>query len=212
MLATGGSGTFELSGSSDIGGGVSVGGTGTLLVSGALGGTVDVTPAAILGGTGTINGAVNVNGTLSPGASAGDLTVNGPVAFNAGSSFTLELNGGAVGTGYDQLTIGSTGSVTINGGNLTLSLGFTPAFGQQFTVIDNLGIGAISGTFANLPNGGIVTATYDFVTYDFVANYSGGNGNDLVLTVPEPTSATVLAVGLGLCAGLRRFRRRSAAV
>ena len=93
-----------------------------------------------------------------------------------------------------------------------MSLGFAPAFGQQFTVIDNLGIGAISGAFSNLADGGVISATYNFVSYDFVANYSGGNGNDLVLTVPEPTSATVLAVGLGLCAGLRRFRRRSAAV
>jgi fibronectin-binding autotransporter adhesin len=208
-LVKDGSGTLDLTGSSEIAGGTTVNGTGKLLVNGVLGGSINLSAAAILGGSGTINGPIDVSGTLAPGNSPGDLTVNGPVTFNTGSSFSLELNSGTVGTGYDQLTIGSSGSVSITGGNITLSLGFAPAFGQQFTVIDNLGLGAIAGVFSNLANGGIITATYDFVSYDFVANYGGGTGNDLVLTVPEPTSATVFAVGLGLCAGLRRFRRRS---
>jgi len=204
-----GGGTLELTGTSQVAGGTTVN-LGKLLVNGVLSGNVNVSVNAILGGAGTINGPLTVSGTLAPGSSPGDLTVNGAVAFTTGSTFSIELNGGVVGTGYDQLTISSTGAVSITGGNLTLSLGFAPAFGQQFTIIDNLGIGAIGGTFANLPDGGTISATYNFVTYDFQANYSGGTGNDLVLTVPEPTSATVLAVGLGLCAGLRRFRRRQA--
>jgi hypothetical protein len=76
-------------------------------------------------------------------------------------------------------------------------------------VIENLGSGAIAGTFSNLSNGGIVSATFNSVRYDFVANYSGGTGNDLILTVPEPTSATALLAGLTMAAGLRRFRRKN---
>jgi fibronectin-binding autotransporter adhesin len=175
--------------------------------------TGNVVNAGTVSGGGEITGNLTVNngGLLSPGNSPGNLTVDGLTTFNAGATFSLELTGGAPGTEYDVLTAGTGGGVTITGGQITLSLGFTPAFGQQFRVIDNLGIGPISGTFANLPNGGIISATFNAVSYDFVANYSGGTGNDLVLTVPEPTSAAVLAVGLWLCAGLRRFRRRPTA-
>jgi autotransporter-associated beta strand protein len=205
----GGGYTQVLSGASEFVGGTTVS-AGTLIVDGSITGSlVTVNLGATLGGSGTINGPITVSGTLAPGNSPGDLTANGAVTFNSGSSFSIELNGGAVGSGYDQLTVGSSGSVTITGGNFSLSLGFAPAFGQQFTVIDNLGAGAIGGTFANLGEGGTISATFDFVTYDFTATYSGGTGNDLVLTVPEPTSAMALTVGLGLCAGLRRFRRRS---
>lgn len=204
-----GGGLLELTGSSDIANGTRVN-LGRLLVNGTLNGSVNVAAAAILGGAGTINGPLSVDGTLAPGASPGDLTVNGTVALNAGSVLAIELNGSTAGTGHDQLTISSTGAVSITGGTLTLALNFVPTFGQQFTVIENLSVGAIGGAFSNVADGGIISATFNSVQYDFVADYEGGNGNDLVLTVPEPTSFTALAVGMGLCAGLRRFRRRSA--
>jgi fibronectin-binding autotransporter adhesin len=172
--------------------------------------TGNVVSAGTVSGGGEITGNLTINngGLLGPGNSPGNITVDGLTTFNAGSIFSLELTGGAPGTGYDVLTAGTGGGVTISGGQITLSLGFTPAFGQQFKVIDNLSVGAISGVFANLADEGIITAG----GYDFVADYQGGDGNDLVLTVPEPTSATVLTAGLGLLAGLRRFRRRSASV
>ena len=53
----------------------------------------------------------------------------------------------------------------------------------MFLVIDNQSSNAISGTFSNLPQGGSVAATFNNVSYDFVANYQGGDGNDLTLTV-----------------------------
>jgi autotransporter-associated beta strand protein len=186
---------------------------GTLVVEGSInGGTTIVAVGATLGGNGTINTQLDIAGILAPGASAGELTANRAVNFAATSAFSLELNGPVAGTGYDQLTIGNTGSITITGGNVSLSLGYEPAFGQQFTVINNLSSVAITGVFSNLADGGIISATFNSVQYDFVADYQGGDGNDLVLTVPEPASATVLAVGLGLSAGLRRFRRRLASV
>ena len=105
--------------------------------------------------------------------------------------------------------MGSSGGISITGGQITLSLGFAPFGNEQFTVINNLSSGPISGVFSNLPNGGLISATFGGTTYNFVANYAGGTGNDLILTVPEPTSATALLAGIGMAAGLRRFRRKS---
>jgi fibronectin-binding autotransporter adhesin len=207
-LVKGGGSSLELSGSSDIAGGTTVAG-GTLVVSGTLGGALTVNAGAILGGSGTLNGPLSVQGTLAPGTSPGDLTVNNIATFGTTSTLALELNGTAPGSSYDQLTIGSSGGVSILGGNISLSLGFAPIGNEQFRVIDNLSSSAISGTFTNLANGGVISAVFNGTQYDFVANYSGGTGNDLVLTVPEPTSATVLLAGLTLTAGLRRLRRKS---
>ena len=69
---------------------------------------------------------------------------------------------------------------------LSLTLGFAPTTGTQFTVIDNTATPAgstpILGTFSNLPQGGTISATFSSTTYYFTANYAGGDGNDLVLT------------------------------
>jgi hypothetical protein len=51
--------------------------------------------------------------------------------------------------------------------------------GTVLTVISNTSADPISGTFANLPDGGIVTVNGN----NLQASYSGGDGNDLTLTV-----------------------------
>jgi autotransporter-associated beta strand protein len=208
-------GTLILTGSISGSGVIDVRAGATFDVTGVTSGPFTVEPVQTLEGGGTVLGPVIVNGTVAPGNSAGDLLVNGALTFNAGSSLKLELNGTGAGIDYDQVTVAGTGGpITLNGGTVTLTLGYAPSPSTitTYTIIDNLSIGAITGAFANLPDGGTISATFGATTYDFVANYHGGDGNDLVLTVPEPTSATVLAAGLGLLAGLRRFRRRSASV
>ena len=47
------------------------------------------------------------------------------------------------------------------------------------TLISNTSADPISGTFSNLPDGGIVRINGN----NFQASYSGGDGNDLTLTV-----------------------------
>lgn len=47
------------------------------------------------------------------------------------------------------------------------------------TAISNTSIGPISGTFSNLPDGAIVNVKGN----NLQANYAGGDGNDLTLTV-----------------------------
>jgi len=51
--------------------------------------------------------------------------------------------------------------------------------GTVFTIMSNTSNKPISGTFANLPDGGSITVGNN--TYQ--ASYEGGDGNDLTLTV-----------------------------
>jgi hypothetical protein len=51
--------------------------------------------------------------------------------------------------------------------------------GTVFTAIDNTAATQIAGPFSNLPDGAIVTVGSN----TFQADYEGGNGNDLTLTV-----------------------------
>lgn len=51
--------------------------------------------------------------------------------------------------------------------------------GLTLTLISNTSANPISGTFANMPDAGIVTINGN----NFQISYSGGDGNDLTLTV-----------------------------
>ena len=55
----------------------------------------------------------------------------------------------------------------------------TLPLGTTFTIIDNTASTAIAGVFSNLLNGSTFTAGSN----TFQANYQGGDGNDLTLTV-----------------------------
>jgi hypothetical protein len=55
----------------------------------------------------------------------------------------------------------------------------TLAPGLVLTLVSNTSANPINGTFSNLPDGGIVTINGN----NFQASYSGGDGNDLTLTV-----------------------------
>jgi hypothetical protein len=90
---------------------------------------------------------------------------------------------------FDQITASSlvdasslsvTGAVNLAGAKLNVSPadGYTPTLNQTFTIIDNDGADAVSGTFAGVANGG--TATIGTLKYQ--VNYNAGTGNDVVLT------------------------------
>src|SRR6202045_5240075 len=64
---------------------------------------------------------------------------------------------------------------------VNITLNFAPAPGTQLMVVQNTGPGIIRGTFSNLAQGQTIALTYGGLTHYFVANYHGGNGNDLVL-------------------------------
>ena len=72
-------------------------------------------------------------------------------------------------------------SYSATGKTLNLALGFAPETGTNLTVINNTGLAFIVGRFEGLAQGQTVRLVYNNVAYDFVANYFGGTGNDLVL-------------------------------
>jgi autotransporter-associated beta strand protein len=208
-LIKSGTGSLTLDGQNSYNGPTAVT-EGALLVNGTISGSATtIANGATLGGSGVV-GNTNVNGTLAPGNSAGDLTSTGTVAFAAGSTFLLELNGLIAGVEHDQLTLDITAALNLLGGNVILTLGFAPTVGNTFTIVENNSATAITGTFSNLTNNGSILASFSGTQYEFRANYQGGDGNDLTLVVvPEPTTAAVLFAGLGALALRRRRGSRS---
>ncbi len=178
-LIKAGTGTLTLSGTNSYTGTTTLM-AGTLLVNGSLtGSAISVRSGATLGGTGTV-GKVSAlsGGHVAPGAGAGlpgTLTA-AAVTLPSGSTFDVVLNGTTVGSGYAQLS--ASGTITLTGSTLDVSLGFTPAIGNAFTIIDNTGAGAIVGTFHGLAQNGTFTQN----GMVFQINYTGGDGNDVVLT------------------------------
>ena len=203
-----GTGTLDLTANNTYSGPTNVN-AGTLLVDGnqsAATGAVTVSSGATLGGSGIIGGTVTVNGggTLAPGNSTGILTT-GSLSLSSNSNFVLELNNTVPGTGYDQVIVN--GSVTLSLGNIVVVAGGGLSLGQKFYVVLNDGSDAVNGTFTQ---GSTVTSG----AYTFTINYSdngdgGPVGNDVSLTVaavPEPNTWAMLAIGLLLLIGIRRFR------
>jgi len=193
-----GSGTLVLSGSNTYTGATNIT-EGSLLVQGALAGTtgIEVLSGARLGGDGTLFATgsahtvdVQSGATLAAGGSAGAagaLTINGDLQLAGASTLEAQINGAASGTGYDTVVLN--GSVNLNGATLaaTLSGGYTPVNGAVYTLINNDGADAITGTFAGIVEGAIITVS----GVQMRVNYGGGDGNDLTLTALMNSAPTV---------------------
>lgn len=135
---------------------------------------------------GSLNSGVTLNGgVLTFGSSTGQRTVAGSVSVNAGGSVRFRTNGTTVGTQFDQLRLtGGTSTITLSG---TLDLVAAPALaaGSTYRIIDNTGSSsAISGTFAGLPQN---AEFYEDAQW-WRISYTGGTGNDVVLTRITPTA------------------------
>ena len=70
---------------------------------------------------------------------------------------------------------------TALGNTVSFTLGFVPDTGTQLTVVKNTALTPILGQFGNLAQGQAVPLTFAGNTYNFVASYFGGTGNDLVM-------------------------------
>jgi autotransporter-associated beta strand protein len=149
---------------------------------------------ATLGGSGTV-GTIAASGTISPGNSPGILNCSN-VTFSSTGNYTVELDGPNPGTGYDQLNV--TGTNTLANATLSVIPSFTTpvSIGQQFIIITNDLVDAITGTFSGLAEG----ATFNVGGFDFKISYVGGTGNDVVLTlvgVPAAQASYAVASGDG---------------
>ena len=179
---------------------------GTLVVTGSMGNVTVGT--STLAGNGTV-GALTVNapGVVSPSSNIATdgLTAGGNADFNAGSTFSIDLNGPTAGASYDQLR--ETGTVDLTGAALAVRMlqGLIPPPGFSFVIIENDGTDPVVGTFNNLPEGAIIVLNN---TVPLRISYAGGDGNDVTLTVPGGPNPppTVTGVFVNTPAWLAAFR------
>jgi hypothetical protein len=176
---------------------------GTVIVNpGSYSGDVNVNRVMDVRGVFTISGALNVTAagaSVSPGFSPGIINT-GNLALTAGSTVNIEINGPVLGTQYDQLNV--TGTVSLGNASLNVMLDslYTPSAGQSFTIINNDGSDAVTGTFGGLAEGDVFYAG----STSFQISYAGGtNNNDVVLTavvlcnavtIPDLTTLTANSV------------------
>ncbi len=152
--------------------------------------TPDATPHATLAGYGSVPSIVpSPDGTVSPGASPGRLTVQGNADL-ANTDLRIELNGIFAVIGYDQLR--ATGNVSLNNTRLLVTAGFTPATNYTFLIVDKTSPGPVNGTFNNAPEGGLLPVGGQF----YRITYTGGDGNDIVLQRVDPGSVPPALTGI----------------
>ena len=188
-LTKSGTGTLRLTGANTYTGGTIVE-AGTLLVGNSSGsgsgtGMVQVN-GGTLGGKGIISGPVTVGTGSGTGAflapskgasSATTLTIQSALTFKADGIYTYKLNSQRARA--DQIIANG---VTIESGaqfNFVAVTNNTLTPGTVFTAIRNTSGNPIAGNFGNLPDG----STFTVAPNNYQASYSGGDGNDLTLTV-----------------------------
>lgn len=160
---------------------------------------------------------VGINSVFQPGASPGMFGIDGgDVRFDAGSSFGIDIDGTEAGNGngfHSQLYIVDGGVDIAAGAKLGVdvtAMFSSIAIGSELTII-NLATSSqrVTGYFSNPLTGQLLNSGSSFSTdgVTFGVDYSGGDGNDLVLTVlAVPSPGPAAAWGLALMIAGRRRR------
>ena len=172
--------------------------SGTLTVSAAIsragptsialttGGNIVFNPGSISTAGGALTLSPGSSGSVQPITSGTDINItSATLGFGSGSDLSIVISGTTVDTQYRQLNVA--GTVNLAGVDLVLAGSHGPSLGQSFVIVNNDGADPIVGKFNGLTEGARIT---HFLGSGFDANisYTGGSGNDVVLTVVAPES------------------------
>jgi Big-like domain-containing protein len=153
---------------------------GFMLVDGSQPASTVNLGSGTLGGSGTV-GPITSSGTVGDGP--GILTAQGNVTLDTRSNFDISINGANPGTGFTQLVVN--GTATLTGSQLHVAMNsFTPTPGETFPIITSTA--PIVGTFSDLSEGAIFLIR----GIPFQISYAGGGGDDVVLTDSAVKTAT----------------------
>jgi autotransporter-associated beta strand protein len=185
-----GTGTFTLAGANTYSGTSTVSG-GVLLAANTTGSATGTGAISVgvgtLGGSGIISGAVTVGTGSGAGAFLAPalgsnkqvtLTLQSSLTFQADATYTYTFKARKNQSRTDLVIANG---ITINGAKIALQ-GQTQGRlkrGLVLNVLGNTSANPINGTFSNLADGAIVNVNGN----NLQASYTGGDGNDLTLTV-----------------------------
>ena len=127
--------------------------------------------------------------TFAIGTTPVNVTATDAAGNSSNGGFTVTVLNS---TNAPVFTTAGTVPLTANGFNATgltvgaMTLGFDPAPGQVLTLVNNTSANPIGGAFTDLADGGTILTTYGGRDLLFIASYTGGDGNDLILTLLNP--------------------------
>ncbi|WP_308371930.1 S8 family serine peptidase, partial [Serratia marcescens] len=199
-----GIGTLVLTGNNTYGGPTLVN-QGRLAVNGSVTSAVSVQNGGIVGGSGTVGSlTARQGGTVAPGNSIGTLNVAGNVSFEPGSRYAVE-----VGPNGQSDRIQSSGSATIGGGEVAVTLENSPnlltqsevrsLLGQQYNILSAQQ--GVSGQFDAVAPNYLFLGTGLSYQPTGVTLSVGRNGTSFASVAQTPNERAVAAAADALAAG-----------
>ncbi|HEJ7154404.1 TPA: S8 family serine peptidase, partial [Serratia marcescens] len=199
-----GMGTLVLTGNNTYSGPTLVN-QGRLAVNGSVTSAVSVQSGGIVGGSGTVGSlTARQGGTVAPGNSIGTLNVAGNVSFEPGSRYAVE-----VGPNGQSDRIQSSGSATIGGGEVAVTLENSPnlltqsevrsLLGQQYTILSAQQ--GVSGQFDAVAPNYLFLGTGLSYQPTGVTLSVGRNGTSFASVAQTPNERAVAAAADALAAG-----------
>jgi autotransporter-associated beta strand protein len=221
-----GAGTVNVGNSSGFTGNLNVDG-GKVVVDGVLGAdsTVNVRTGSSLGGSGSVGLLYLERGaTLTPGNSPGLLTA-GTAIWSAGATYEWELGNltGVAGTDWDLLQVNGllnflSGSgvsdkfnlTLLSNGNFDLSSGYEWTFVQAANIdgLGSLALGSDITNFFNITTQGMDVGTEPANVRVLVGATENGLTSLNVWAVPEPSTGSLMMLGLSGLVLTRLLRRK----